>query len=274
MAIQSFLKVDKEDPDWSCSPIQYHGKQFKVIDANCLQIREGTEDNMVLRLAPTETEMLCKHLQVVGKEGSRLDLHIICDGNEHTQQVFLYHVAAEPDSILNIGIFIKNGKLNKHIFECEIYDNSVVNIYGLAENNVGGSSEILAKVYHAGPGAESSQYINCIAGKESRTVFQGHVKIPEDSVDSYTQICNSSIIVEPTGQAYSIPQMFIDCGKSEVSQSCDVGEFDEGQLCYLQSRGVSLDDAKKMLITAHQDNILNLIQYKDLQDEIKEFFQD
>jgi len=56
MAIESFLKVDKADPDWAYSPSQYFGKQFKMIDANCLQIKEGTDDVMILRLSPTENE--------------------------------------------------------------------------------------------------------------------------------------------------------------------------------------------------------------------------
>ena len=274
MAIESFLKVDKSDPDWSYSPDQYHGKQFKVIDANCLQIRENTEDTMVLRLSPTESEMLCKNLQVVSKDSSKLDLFILCDGSDQTQQVFLYSVVAEPSSILNIGIFVKNGKLNKHIFECEAYEGSTINIFGLAENSVGGSSEIIAKVFHAGHDVESNQVINCVSGKESRTVYQGIVKIVEETVDSYTTISNSSIITDPTGQAFSTPQMQIDCGNVQANQSCDIGELDENHLWYLQTRGIAMDDAKRMLISAHQDNIFNLVQYQDLQDELKDFFRD
>lgn len=274
MAIESFLKADKSDPDWSFSPDQYHGKQFKVIDANCLMIKEGTEDTMVLRLTPTEPELLCKNLQIVSKDSSKLDLFIICDGGDSAQQVFLYTVTAEPNSILNIGVFVKDGKLNKHIFDCEGYENSTINIYGLADNSVGGSSEIIPKIFHAGPNVESNQLINCTSGKESRTVFQGYVRIVEGMEDSFTQITNSSLITDPTGQAFSTPQLLIDCGKVEASQSCDIGEFDKDQLWYLQTRGVSLEDAKKILITAHQDEILNFVRYQDLKDEIKEFFRD
>jgi Fe-S cluster assembly protein SufD len=274
MAIESFLKVDKEDPDWCYSPAQYYGKQFKVIDANCLLIKENTEDVMVLRLAPTEPELLCKNLQIVGKESSKLDLFILCDGSDQTQQVFLYTVTAEPNSILNIGIFAKNGKLNKHIIECECHEGSTVNIFGLAENSVGGSSEIICKTFHAGDDVETNQLVNCVSGKDSRTVFQGYVKILDETVDSFTHIENKSIIADPTGQAFSIPQLLIDCGNVEASQSCDIGEIDPTQLWYLQTRGLSLEDAKKLLIAAHQDSVLNLVQYQDLKDELKDFFRD
>jgi Fe-S cluster assembly protein SufD len=198
----------------------------------------------------------------------------MCDGSENTQQVFVYSVTVEPNSILNLGIFAKNGKLNKHIFECEIYDGAVLNIFGLSENQVGGSCEIITKIYHAGTDAESNIFINSVSGKESRTVFQGQIQIQENMTNSLTQISNSSLVVDPSGQAFSIPHLLIDCGNTEAGQSCDVGEFDPMQLWYLQSRGVDIEDAKKILIDAHIDGVLNLIQYTDLRDEIKEFYRD
>jgi Fe-S cluster assembly protein SufD len=273
MAIESFLKVDERDPDWAHSPNEYIGKQFKVIDANCLQVNENLADSMILRLNPTENTLLCKNLQIIGRDASQLNLYIMCEGSEKTEQVFLYNVVAEPNSTLNIGVFVKNGKLNKHIFECEANENAVINIIGIAENDEGGTSEIIAKVFHAGPNAESNQMINCISGKNSRTVYQGVVKIMEDMVDSYTTIANSSIITDDTGQAFSIPELIIDCGKVEASQSCDIGQFDQEQLWYLRSRGVALEDAKKILINAHQDSVLNFILDTEIRDELKDFFR-
>lgn len=274
MAIESFLKVDKKDPDWSYSPSKYFGKQFKVIDANCLQVMPGTDDMMVLRLTPTEHELLAKHLQIVCREGSRLDLFIICDGEKELQQVFLYDIKLEAGAMLNIGFFIKDGKLNKHMAEAEIDHGSVLNIFGLTQNNVGGSSEVITKVFHAGVEAESQQLINCIAGKNSRTVYQGYVKILEDNRNSFAQVTSASLITGEDGQAFSIPQMMIDCGDVEASHSCAVGRFDEEAIWYLQSRGMSEQDAKNLMIRTHQDSILNMIPDQDIQDELKDFFQD
>ncbi len=274
MGIESFLKVDSQDPDWSYSPTQYFGKTFKVIDANCLMIKENTEDMMVLRLSPTESDLLCKNLQVVGKDASRLDLFILCDGSDQTQQVFIYNVIAEPDAIVNIGIFAKDGKLNKHILECEVYENAIVNIFGIAENNNGGSSEIISKIYHAGPCSESNIFVNCNSGKDSRTVFQGIVKIDEDMVDSVTNVTNTSVTTHETGQAFSTPQMAIDCGNAQAYNSCEVTSLNQDKLWYLQTRGMDKETAEKMLLNIHQDSVIKIVQYPEIRDELKEFFQD
>jgi Fe-S cluster assembly protein SufD len=274
MAIESFLKADAADPDWVYSPNQYFGKQFKIIDANCLMIQEGTDDRMILRLNPTEPDLLCKSLQIVSKEASNLSLYMMCEGEESTQQVFLYTVTAEANSMLNIGLFVKNGLLNKHIIECEVHEGAVVNIIGIVENSEGGSSEIITKVLHAGHNAESNQIVNCVSGKDSRTVFQGSVKVPEEAENNACKISNYNLITEKGGQCFTIPQMYIDSGKTESAQVCESGEFDQEQLWYLTSRGLSFDEAKKILLQSHQDTILDIIQDDEVRDELKEFFRD
>jgi Fe-S cluster assembly protein SufD len=274
MAIESFLKVDGKDPDWVHSPDQYFGKQFKIIDANCLMIKEGTDDAMILRLNPAEPDLLCKHLQIVSKEDSHLSLYIICDAEETTQQVFLYNITAEPNSTLSVGVFVKNGLLNKHIIECEVHDNAAVNVVGIVENNNGGSSELITKILHLGDHGESNQIVNCVAGNESRTVYQGSVKVPEDLEYNSCYISNTNLITDDSGQCFGIPQMYIDSKKTEVAQSSETREFDPEQLWYMQSRGISLEQSKKILLQAHQDSILNIIKDDDVKDELTEFFRD
>jgi len=41
MAIHSFLKAEKGDPDWQYSPEKYIGKEFKLIDANTVELAEN-----------------------------------------------------------------------------------------------------------------------------------------------------------------------------------------------------------------------------------------
>lgn len=274
MAIESFLKPSKEDPDWFYSPEQYLGKQFKVIDANCLQINHNEEDVMVLRLTPTEPELLCKNLQIVCRENSKLDLYIICDGDVNLQQVFLYSVKLLENSILNVGIFTKDGKLNKHMFEVDIEENSNFNLFGLCKNTVGGSTEIISKVYHSNKGAESDHLLFCLAGENSRTVYQGTVKIDRDMIDSYTNINSSNLIIGKNGQCFVQPQLMIDCGEANATHSLDIGNIDDEALYYLKSRGLSEEEARAHIIDSFQNQILDIVPELDLRDELKDFFQD
>jgi Fe-S cluster assembly protein SufD len=274
MAIESFLNSDKEDPDWHYTPAQFLNKKFKVIDANCLQIAANNVDSMVLRLMPTENELLCKNLQIVCHEDSKLNLLLICDGAEKMQQVFLYHIKLMPNAQLNISVFAKDGKLNKHIFEADIEHSSTFTINGIAQNNIGGSTEIISKVCHSEPEAESDIYINCISGKGSRTVFGGAIKIDQGMAGSWTNVQNSSLMIDPTAQCFALPQLMIDCGAVTATHGCSVGKLDEEGLFYLQSRGMSLETAKKVMIEAFKNEQFQFIKDQELQDELKELFSD
>jgi Fe-S cluster assembly protein SufD len=274
MAIESFLNSDKEDPDWYYTPNQFLNKKFKVIDANCLQIQSGVEDTMVLRLSPTENELLCKNLQIVCHSDSKLNLLLICDGGEKMQQVFLYHVKLMENAELKIGIFAKDGKLNKHIFESDLDQSSYLSIFGVGQNTVAGSTEIITKIYHSEPDADSDVYINCLAGKDSRTVFSGTVKIDQGMTDSWTNVQGTSLLIDPTAQCFSLPQLLIDCGAVTATHGCSVGKIDEHSLYYLQSRGFSEAAARKLMIDAFKNEQFQLIQDRELQDELRELFSD
>ncbi len=65
MAIESFLKVDERDPDWTYSPNHYFGKQFKVIDANCLMIKEGTDERVPEEVRLRHGIAIVSHMSVV-----------------------------------------------------------------------------------------------------------------------------------------------------------------------------------------------------------------
>jgi Fe-S cluster assembly protein SufD len=274
MAIESFLNSDKEDPDWYYTPNQFLNKQFKVIDANCLQIAANNQDNMTLRLTPTENDLLCKNLQIVCHPDSKLNLLLICDGAEKMQQVFLYHVKLMDNAVLNIGIFAKDGKLNKHIFESDIETNSALHIFGLSQNTVGGSTEIISKIYHSEPSAESDVFINCLSGKNSRTVFAATVKIDEGMTDSWTNVQSSALLTDPTAQSFALPQLMIDCGAVTATHGCSVGKLDDESLFYLQSRGMSEEAARCVLIEAFKNEQFQYVQDQELQNELKELFSD
>jgi Fe-S cluster assembly protein SufD len=115
--------------------------------------------------------------------------------------------------------------------------------------------------------------VNSIAGKNSRTVFQGIVKIEEDMLDSVASVTNTSITCGETAQAFSTPQMVIDCGQVRAYHNCEVTTIDENNTWYLESRGIDRTSAETLLKTLHQDSVLDLIEYQDIRDELKDFFQ-
>jgi Fe-S cluster assembly scaffold protein SufB len=233
MAIHSFLKVEKGDPDWQFSPEVYFGKEFKVIDATTIELAEKQVDLMVLRQSPTEKDLLAKHLKVNVKRDGKLDLIIINEADNKLQQIFLYDVHVEEGAGLNLGIFVKDGKFNKHIIQVYLENEAEFNAYGLMSNSVGGDTEIITKIVHQHPDSFSNQLILGIADKKSQTVFQGMTVLDKNCDGSEALIDCSNLILDEGGRCHSKPDIYVDCNQTSSSYSSTTECLNQDKIYYL-----------------------------------------
>jgi hypothetical protein len=270
MGIQSFLKAKKGDPDWAFTPEQYFDKEFKIIDANMIELGQGKIDSIVLRQNPTEREMLAKHLRIDVRENATLDLAIINEASDKLQQVFIYDIRVREGGHINMGLFIKGGTLNKHIIQVILDDGANFNAYGHAINTVGGDCEIITKIEQTGMYSVSNQFFTCEAGKESQTVYQAMVNIEKSANYSQAGVENINLIIGQGGLCHSVPEVFNQTDSSRVNTGTATELMDRERTYYLQTRGMSQAAAEALLITTHRNQVLNIIQHAEMKEEIKQ----
>ena len=270
MGIQSFLKAQKGDPDWVFTPEQYFDKEFKMIDANLIELRQGKTDSIVLRQNPTEKEMLAKHLRIDVRENATLDLAIINEASDKLQQVFIYDVRVREGGHINFGLFIKGGTLNKHIIQVTLDDTANFNGYGHAINTVGGDCEIITKIDHQGAYSVSNQYFSCEAGTGSQTVYQAMVNVAQSADYAQVGIENVNLITSRGGKCQTVPEVYnhTDSAKIETGTCTDLLERE--RVYYLQTRGLTQSAAESLLITSHRSQVLNIIQHAEIKEEIEQ----
>lgn len=271
MAIHSFLKAEKGDPDWQFSPDQYFGKEFKIIDASSVELSKGIKDLMVLRQNPTDKQLLAKHIKIEAKEDSRLDLLILNDAETKLQQIFLYDVTLNENSTVNFGIFAKDGKFNKHIIQVSLKDGADFNGFGLMTNDVGGDTEIITKIVHQHHRTSSKQFILGRAGANSQTVYQGMVVLDEGSEGSSAHIENMNLVVG-NGKCFAKPEIYsnVQAVKSTIGSITE--NLDAEKIYYLQSRGLTPSDAVKTVINNFHKSAIDLVNFENIQDEIMQMF--
>jgi Fe-S cluster assembly scaffold protein SufB len=271
MAIHSFLKAEKGDPDWQFSPDQYFGKEFKIVDASSIELSKGVKEMMVLRQNPTDKKLLAKHIKIEAKEDSHLDLLIINDAEEKLQQIFLYDVHLKENSTVNFGIFVKDGKFNKHIIQVSLEEGADFNSFGLMTNDVGGDTEIITKIIHQHNQTSSRQFIISRAGDSSQTVYQGMVALESGSEGSSAHIENMNLVTS-NGRCYSKPEIYsnVQAVKSTIGSITE--HLDAEKIYYLQSRGLSPNDAVQAVIQNFQNSAISLVNFEDLKEEITQMF--
>ena len=274
MAIHSFLKAEKGDPDWQFTPEIYLGKEFKLIDASNVELAEEQSNLMVLRQNPSEKELLAKHIRITAKKESKLDLIIINEADSKLQQVFLYDIYLEEDAMINFGIFVKNGKFNKHIIQVHLDDGSEFNSYGMMSNTVGGDTEIISKVIHRNPDTSANQFIAGIAGANSQTVFQGMSALTEGSEGSQSHFESINLITGEKGRCRSKPDIFTDCEDVTSSQGCTIEYLNSDKIYYLQTKGLDIKTATKTVVDSFRNKVIDIIPYEDIKEEVRQLFEE
>lgn len=272
MAIHSFLKAEKGDPDWQFSPDNYFGKEFKIIDASTIEIAKGVKDLMVLRQDPTDKNLLAKHIKITAKEGSILDLMIINDADNKLQQIFLYDVHLHPGAIVNFGIFVKGGKFNKHIIQVSQEEDTDFSVFGLMTNDIGGDTEVITKVVHQHNNSASRQFILSRAGTGSQTVYQGMVVLEEGAEGSEASVESMNLVTGAKGRCHAKPEIYTNCEAIKTTIGQVIEHLSAEKIYYLQSRGLDPAQAVKTVVNGFHGQAINLVHYKDLKEEIEQVF--
>lgn len=272
MAIHSFLKAEKGDPDWQFSPEMYFGQEFKLIDASTIELAEKNTNFMVLRQTPTEKDLLAKHIKIEVKQDAKLDLIIVNESDNKLQQIFLYDIHVFDNAGINLGIFVKNGKFNKHIIQVYLENNAEFNNYGLILNDVGGDTEVITKIVHQNNATSSNQFVMGMAGKESQTVYQAMTILDKGSEGSEANIEAINMIFGDKGRCYSKPDIYTDCEDVKSAHGCVTEYLNEEKIAYLQSKGFTIEKAKKIIVENFQNKVFDIIPYDDIKEEVKELF--
>lgn len=141
-------------------------------------------------------------------------------------------------------------------------------LYLNAESKRGTVSQIV----HKGQYSSSNQEAKNILDSDARGIFDALIKVEETA--RYTKAYQNSKAILLHEKAYMIskPQLEIYIDELEASHGSTTGQLDPKQLFYLQSRGISAVEARKILIIAFANEIIETIRDSRHQELIRTEF--
>jgi len=125
-----------------------------------------------------------------------------------------------------------------------------VDLFGLYFADAGQHQEHQLFVDHAAPRCVSRvTYKGALAGKTARTVWVGDVLIRAAAEGTDTYELNRNLVLTDGARADSVPNLEIETGEIEgAGHASATGRFDEEQMFYLRSRGISEDQARRLVV--------------------------
>lgn len=126
------------------------------------------------------------------------------------------------------------------------------------------------KISHLKPNCTSFELYKGVLSDKSTGVFNGKVIVAVDAqkIEAYQQ--NKNILLSREATMNAKPELEIFADDVKCSHGTTTGQFDEEAIFYLQTRGISKESAKKLLIEAFADEVIDKVDSEELRIWIKE----
>lgn len=127
-------------------------------------------------------------------------------------------------------------------------------------------------VDHKVPHAKSRvNYKGALAGKDAHTVWIGDVFIRSQAEGTDTYELNRNLLLTDGARADSVPNLEIETGEIVgAGHASTTGRFDDEHLFYLMSRGISLDDARRLVVRGFFNEIISEIGDDEIEARLTE----
>lgn len=125
--------------------------------------------------------------------------------------------------------------------------------FTLGAAQLGGGSqtlEIVTEVHHDAPNAVSRQIVRSVLGGHATGTYLGRVAVARGSDGTDAGQSVRAMLLDRTATANARPELEIYADDVKCAHGCAVGELDTQGLFYLQSRGLTPPDAKRLMLQA------------------------
>ncbi len=140
--------------------------------------------------------------------------------------------------------------------------------YNVKDNN---TIDINDVVIHAGTHTTSDMYIGGILDGNSSKIYRGTIDFRKGAVKSIGKEIDDVLLMSPNVHNKTCP--LILCGEESVAgeHAATIGRFNDEQLFYLCSRGLTVEKAKQLLVDAKLHNVISKIKDENLQETVRQF---
>ncbi len=131
----------------------------------------------------------------------------------------------------------------------------------------------VSKIIHRGAHTHSHQEAKNILEDKARGIFDALIKVEHSGKYSVAHQNSKAILLNDGAYMAAKPQLEIYIDELEASHGSTTGQLDAKQLFYLRSRGIAEVEARKMLVLAFANTLIERIKDARAQERIKAEFE-
>jgi len=205
--------------------------------------------------------------------GENASFNILRVQNEHDSSfkitnTFIYQ---DRNSVVTSGnITLHGGLVRNSTTHYLAGQGAECNSYGLYLTDKWQHADNYVNVEHLAPRCTSNQLYKGVLDDMSTGTFNGRIYVAQGAQGTSAYQKNNNILLAADAKMYTRPQLEIYADDVKCSHGATVGQLNEDEMFYLQSRGIDKNEARLMLMSAFAHEVIQNIPVKPLRNRMDE----
>ena len=206
---------------------------------------------------------------IVGRNAKLDYYHMEESGMETSRLSQLWVRQHEGSNVLIDGITLTNGYTRNDYHIDVDGEHCDTQLLGMAIASGEQHIDNHTLINHNAPRCQSNEMFKYVLNDDSVGAFAGKILVKPNcpKIDAYQG--NRNIVASPTAHMYTKPQLEIYTDDVKCSHGSTVGQLDQEALFYMQTRGISLPVAQKLLMQAFMSDVIDGVRLDTLRDRLR-----
>jgi Fe-S cluster assembly protein SufD len=210
-------------------------------------------------------------VELVLKDGARLEHYKVQRESPRAFHVATTAADLGPNSRYDATTITFGAELSRHDINVTMdHEGAECWVDGLYLVTTGQHADTHSLIDHRKPHCTSHQLYKGILDGKSRAVFNGKVFVRHDAQKTDAMQTNKNLLLSNEARVDTKPQLEILADDVKCAHGAAVGQIDEDELFYLETRGIHHDLARNLLTYGFAEEVIGKIKIDSIRGQLDE----
>lgn len=212
-----------------------------------------------------------QNVEIIARDGSQLTVVSVQRWADEAIHAAAHQARVDRDASLTHFVVSFGGGIVRVNPNVELSGSgSEARLYGLSYADAGQHLESQVYLHHKGAHTVGDVlYKGALQGESAHSVWIGDVLIGPDATGTDSYEANRNLVLTEGARADSIPNLEIETGDIlGAGHASATGRFDDEQLFYLQARGITEEEARRLVVLGFLSDIVQRLGLPSLEEEL------
>ena len=134
--------------------------------------------------------------------------------------------------------------------------------------------DVVTDLHHDSADTSGRITVRSVLKEKSRSLLRGMIRIGTEGANTSSYLAEHGMLLSKDAKCDAIPGLEILTNGVKATHSASVSQMDEENLYYLQTRGLSRDEAEKLMVLGFFDPVISRIPIDSVRDKLRFLIED